>query len=46
MAEEVLPETPHAQQAQVLGILERLKCLPGSVARLFPPLARYASRAV
>ena len=47
VAEEVLPETIHAQQAQVLGILEELKRSPETVARLFNhPLARYASRAM
>lgn len=47
VAEEVLPESIHAQQAQVLGILEGLKRSPETVARLFNhPLARYASRAM
>ena len=47
VAEEAFPETLHAQQAQVLGILEGLKRTPATVARLFAhPLVRYASRAM
>jgi transposase len=47
VGDEVLPESIHAQQAQVLGILDGLKRSPGAVARLFcHPLVRYASRAM
>lgn len=47
VAEEVFPETVHAQQAQVVGILEGLKRSPATLARLFAhPLARYASCAM